>query len=87
MSNVYNTNFDYTYDGKLTEEILVGPAVMHPDVLQVFRVIPGINYKQQLNLVNPLGKVMKGAQNCGTFQTTGDAVNIFNREVEVCPGS
>ena len=84
MANVINPNFDYTYDGDLSTEVFIQPAVNHPDILQVFRVLNGINYKQQINITTPLGKVMKGSQGCGTPTVTGDPVNITNREVAVC---
>lgn len=84
MSNVLNPNFDYTYDGKLSTEVFIQPAVQNPDITSLFRVVPGINFKQQFNITTPLGKVMKGAQGCGVPVVTGDPVNIENRTVEVC---
>jgi len=84
MSNVLNPNFDYTYDGKLSTEVFIQPAVQNPDITSLFRVVPGINYKQQFNITTPLGKVMKGEQGCGTPVVTGDPVTIENRTVEVC---
>ena len=84
MSNVINPNFSYTFPGNLTSEIFLEPAVQHPDLLSVFRVITGVNYKQQLNIGRILGKVLKGAQGCGTLTRTADPVEVFNRELEVC---
>lgn len=84
MSNIINPNYSYTYDGNLNTEVFIKPAVLHPDILQIFRVIPGIKYKQQLNIGFPLGKTVKGAQGCGDLSVTGDAVEIQNRELEVC---
>ena len=66
MSNVLNPNFDYTYDGKLSTEIFIQPAVQNPDITSLFRVVTGINYKQQFNITTPLGKVMKGVISIGT---------------------
>lgn len=85
MANILTTNFDYTYDGILTQDVLIKPAVMHPDTLSLFRVIPGVKSKYQLNLVNPLGKIVQGAQQCGNLrQVTGNAVEITNRTLETC---
>lgn len=85
MANVVNSNFSYAYDGILTQEVLVKPAVTNPDVTQLFRVIPGVKSKYQLNLTTPLGKIVQGAQQCGnTRQVTGSAVEITNRELETC---
>lgn len=86
MANAINTNFDFTYDGIQTTEVLVKPAVMHPDVASLFRVIPGITSKHQLNLLTQLGKTVKGGQDCGVKPTTtGGPASITNRELEVSP--
>lgn len=85
MANLITTNFDYTYDGQLATEIFIKPAVMNPDTLSLFRVIPGIKYKRQLSLLNPLGKILQGAQGCGPPSTTHDGITITNRTLETCP--
>ena len=84
MSNVLLTNFDYTYPGQLATDVLIKPAIQHPDALGLFRVLTGIRSKRQLHLVNQLGKTVKGAQQCGNTRVpTGEAVTITNRTVEV----
>ena len=83
MANILGTNFSYTYDGNLSEEILVTQAVQNPDIRDLFRVIDGIDHKEQLSLLSPGGKALKGAQACGAQSTTGAIENIYNREIEV----
>lgn len=86
MSAVLGQALDYTYNGQESNEIFYKQAVMYPDLMRVFRVMTNIPYKKQLNLLNPLGKILQGAQGCGTLQTTGDRINITNRTLETCPG-
>lgn len=84
MANTLLTNFDYTYPGQLATDVLIKPAIQHPDALGLFRVLTGIRSKRQLNLVNQLGKTLKGAQLCGNTRVpTGEAVTITNRTIEV----
>ena len=83
-NNTVLTNFDYTYDGILATDVLYKPAVMNPDTMSLFRVRPGIKSKLQLHMINPLGKIVKGDQGCGTKSVTGDAVSLTNRTLEVC---
>lgn len=84
MGNITNTNFDYTYDGKLSLDVFIKPAVQNPMIQSLFTIRQGINFKEQLNLLSPLGKVMKGSQGCGTPVRTVDAINFTNRTLEVC---
>lgn len=84
MSNVLLTDFSYTYPGQLATDVLIKPALQHPDALGLFRVIPGIRSSRVLNLVNQLGKTVKGAQLCGNTRVpTGEAVTITNRTLTV----
>lgn len=84
MSNVLLTDFDYAYPGQLATNVLIKPAIQHPDALGLFRVLTGIRSKRQLHLVNQLGKTVKGAQLCGNTRVpTGEGVTISNRTVEV----
>lgn len=83
-NNVLTTNFNYTYDGDLSTEIFIKPAVMHPDTLQLFRVIDNVKYKRQLSRLNPFGKILKGRQGCGQPVVTGNGINVTNRTLETC---
>lgn len=85
MANTLNPNFDYTYDGVLATQLFYDPIVSHPDIRQLFTV-RRVRFKEQLPIVAALGKVLQGAQGCGTLSTTADAVNITNRTIETCPG-
>jgi hypothetical protein len=83
-SNVLLTDFDYVYPGQLATNVLIKPALEHPDALQLFRVLTGIRSKRVLHLVNQLGKTVKGAQLCGNTRVpTGEGVSITNRTLEV----
>jgi hypothetical protein len=82
MSNVISTNFSYTYDGLLTTDLLIKPAIENPDLKALFRTMYGIKSKKQLNLVNPLGHMTAAASGCDN-EVTGDTTLITNRELEV----
>ena len=82
-NNVVLTNIDYTYPGKLSEQVLIDPAINAPDIQSLFTVRTGIAYKEQLNTAAQLGKILKGGQGCNSV-VTGDPVNITNRTLETC---
>lgn len=82
-NNILLTNFDYIYDGILSTEVFIEPAVRAPMITDLFTVRTGIKYKEQLNISQQLGKILKGGQGCNQ-QVTGDPVNAFNRTLETC---
>lgn len=83
-NNVLLTDFDYTYPGQLATEVLIKPAIQHPDALGLFRALTGIRSKRQLHSLTQLGKTVKAAQQCGNTRVpTGEAVTITNRTIEV----
>ena len=83
MANVLETGFSYTYPGLLTQEVIVKPAIQAPELQSLFRFMVGIKSTKQLSIVDPLGKITKAAQACGsTKEITGDGVIISNRTLE-----
>lgn len=80
MSNVITTNFSYTYDGIVGTDILIKPSIMTPEIMQIFTVLPGIKYKQQIGLSNTLSKIVKKYSTC-TRTETGDGVALTNKEL------
>lgn len=82
MANVLGTNFNYTYPGLLDTQVFVKPSIQTPE-LGMFRILTGIESKQQLNLLNPLSRGVKAYSGCGTRTETGTGVSITNRTLEV----
>lgn len=83
MANIVIPQYNYTYDGKLALDFLINPGLQNPDVQSLFTTIPNVKYKLQLNLVQQLGKMVKGAQGCNQVQTGAPAL-ITNRTLETC---
>ena len=84
MAVLNTTDINYTYDGILSTEVLVKPMVQHPDILKVFRVIPGIRSKYQLHTTVPLNPIVQaGTGNC-TRNEVNNPVSIANRELSTC---
>ena len=69
-------NFDYTYNGKLSTEVLFKPTVGTPAISDFFTIFPQLKYKQQIPLLLPLEKIVKAYTSCG--RTFTDGINITN---------
>jgi len=82
MANLITDNFDYTYDGQISEEIFYAPSIQTPEITQLFRVLTGVNYKRQLTLTNSLSKIVKADAGCNV-SSSGSFV-LDNRTLEVC---
>ena len=84
-ASVVTDNFNYTYDGQLSTDILYKPSVSTPDFTRLFTVRDGVRSKQQLLLAGNLSdKIIKLYQGCKNVTLTSSAqVTIFNRTLEV----
>lgn len=69
-------NFDYTYNGKLSTEVLFRPSIDTPAIGDFFTIFPQLKYSQKVNLLLPLEKVVKAYTSCG--RTFTDGIDITN---------
>ena len=77
------TNFNYTYDGKLSTEVFLNPALESPEIKSLFQVRRGIRFKEQINTAGPLDRfVLADNGNCNQAPQ-GDKVNITNRTIDM----
>jgi hypothetical protein len=81
MANILSTDFNYTYDGKLSTDVLIKPSIMTPDVLALFTVYPEVKYKQPISLTGTLEKITKAYAGCSRT-LTGTGIDITNRTLE-----
>lgn len=82
MTNIVNPALSWNYPGITSRDLIYLKAVMVPDIQNLFRILPGIKSKQQLNLVNPLGEITKAVQDCGDKTVTGGPATIVSRTIE-----
>lgn len=69
-------NFDYTYNGKLSTEVLFCPSINTPAISDLFVIYPQLKYKQQISILLPLEKVIKKYTSCA--RTFTDGIDITN---------
>lgn len=81
MATVLTTDFNYTYPGLLSTEVLYKPTVDTPAINSIARILQGIKFKQQLPLTTPLQKIVKAYEGCS--RTFNGATELFNRTLEV----
>lgn len=74
--SIVGVNFDYTYNGKLSTEVLFKPGVGTPAISDFFRVRPQLKYKEQIPLLLPLENIVKKYTSCG--RQFSDGVDITN---------
>lgn len=84
MAVLNTSGISYTYDGKLSTDVLVKPMVQHPDILKLFRVIPDIRSKYQLHTTIPMNPIVQGGTGNCTRNEVNDPVSISNREIQTC---
>lgn len=81
MADLILENFNYDYDGQISEEIFYKPSIDTPD-FSLFRILPGVNFKRQLTLAPNLAKIVKSDTGCA-IDSNGQVV-LNNRTLEVC---
>ncbi len=72
-------DFDYTYNGKLSTEVLFKPTVGTPAISDFFTIYPQLKYGTKIPLLLPLEKVVKKYTSCA--RTFTDGMNITNTEM------
>lgn len=69
-------DFDYTYNGRLSTEVLFKPTVGTPAVSDFFTIYPQLKYQTKIPLLLPLEKVVKKYTSCA--RTFTDGMDITN---------
>ena len=79
--SIIGVDFDYTYNGKLSTEVLFKPTINTPAVSDFFTVYPQFKYKQQIPLLLPLQKIVKSYTSCA--RTFTDGIDITNTSLDL----
>lgn len=82
-ASVIGVDFDYTYDGKLSTEVLFKPSINTPPMNDLFTPYTGLKYKQQIPLLLPLEKIVKEYTSCTRVFSEG--VDITNTTLTLTP--
>jgi hypothetical protein len=81
--SIVGVNFDYTYNGVLSRDVLFKPTVSTPAIGDLMTVRQFARYKERLPLVASLEKHVKAYANCG--RTFTDGIDITNATLELTP--
>jgi hypothetical protein len=79
--SIVGVDFNYTYNGVLSTEVLFKPSVETPAISEFFTIYPGQKYKRQIPLLLPLEKIVKAYTSCA--RTFTDGINITNTTLEL----
>jgi hypothetical protein len=79
--SIVGVDFDYTYNGVLSTDVLFKPSVETPAISEFFTIYPGQKYKRQIPLLLPLEKIVKAYTSCA--RTFTDGINITNTTLEL----
>lgn len=79
--SIVAVDFDYTYNGKLSTDVLFKPTVDTPPISDFMTIRQGFKYKEQIPLLGPLSKHVKRYTNCGRTFTKG--VDITNTTIQL----
>lgn len=83
MTSIVQTNFNFTYPGILTTDILYKPSIDTPAISEMFTIDQNIKFQKQYNLVQVLNQILKPYNGCGPTagNSNNDKVNIINATV------
>lgn len=81
--SIVGVEFDYTYNGILSKDVLFKPTVSTPAIGDLMTIRQFARYKEQLPLLTPLMKQVKAYSSCGRSFT--DGVDITNTTLELTP--
>lgn len=65
MTSILETNFNFTYPGILTEDLLYKPSIDTPAIADMFTIDTNIKFQKQYNLVAVLNQILKPYFGCG----------------------
>jgi len=74
-------DFNYTYNGKLSTDVLFCPSINTPAISDLFTIFPKLKYKQQIALLLPLTKIIKAYTSCA--RTFTDGIDITNTTLDL----
>jgi len=81
--SIVGVDFDYTYNGILSKDVLFKPTVSTPAIGDLMTIRQFARCKEQLPLLTPLMKQVKAYSDCGRSFT--DGVDITNTTLELTP--
>lgn len=81
MASIVGVNFDFTYNGILSDVVNKKPSLGTPGLQNLFTILPGIGYQIKLPTLDPENKVQKPYASCGRTFASGN--NIQNTELVV----
>lgn len=82
--SILETNFNYTYNGVLTDEIFYKPSLSSPALSDIFTIDTDASDKKRYNLLNPLSKVLLPYTGCGGTPA-GNRSLITNTTIQLKP--
>lgn len=82
MADIVTVNFDYTYNGKESTDLIFCPSVQVPALQQLFTIRTGIKCKEQIALTGYLSKIVKAYSTCDRT-LTGTGIDWENQTLEV----
>lgn len=79
--SIVSVNFDYTYNGVLSKDVLFKPTIGTPAISNFMTIRQLAKYKEQIPLLNGLDKQVKAYASCDREFTTGN--DIVNTTLEL----
>lgn len=79
--SIVGVNFDYTYNGVLSSDVLFKPSVGVPAISDLMTIRQFAKYKERIPLLAPLEKHVKAYSGCG--RTFTDGVDITSQTLEL----
>ncbi|NRA91229.1 MAG: hypothetical protein HRU26_00850 [Psychroserpens sp.] len=81
--SIVGVEFDYTYNGVLSQDVLFKPSVATPAIGDLMTIRQFARYQERIPLVAPLEKQVKAYADCGRSFT--DGVDITNQTLSLTP--
>lgn len=82
--SILETNFNYAYNGVLTDEIFYKPTLSGPALSDLFMIDTDASDKKRYNLLLPLSKILQPYTGCGGTPA-GNRVQITNTTLQLKP--
>jgi hypothetical protein len=81
--SIVGVEFDYTYNGVLSQEVMFKPSVGTPAIADFMTIRQFARFKEQIPLVGNLSKIVKEYTSCA--RTFTDGIDITNTTLELTP--
>lgn len=84
MTSILQTQFNFTYPGILTTDVLYKPSIDTPAIADMFTIDQNIKFQKQYNLVQVLSNILKPYNGCGPTSGNSNSTrdNIVNATVQ-----